>query len=114
MANYSFGFKPLPAAQDGDVFEKCNFAQLAPHTPIFAGVRNLTFRDCNLMNCDLPPDAKVECCLSGAHISFCSHLHPEFPLEPCADNCEHVVGTDEIKVNGVIVETVYQYEDKRV
>jgi hypothetical protein len=52
----------LPDFKPGDVFEGCNFAQQKAHTALTT-VKGLTFRDCNLMNCDLPPDAVEDGCL---------------------------------------------------
>ncbi len=68
------------------------------------------------MNCDIPKDAVAEGCLR-CHVSFCSHVHDgwiEKGLAACADDCEHLVDTDEITVNGVLVDTVRHYADKGV
>lgn len=51
-----------PACQDGDVFEFCNLAQMAPWTEVCRGRCGLQFRNCNLLNCKLPADARVESC----------------------------------------------------
>ena len=59
-----------PAAQaaleavirDGDTLEDCNLAQGQPGAPIFAGVRGLTFRRCNLARAVVPDDAGIEDC----------------------------------------------------
>ena len=115
MANYSLGRKPLPEVEDGPVFDGDNFLQLTP-TKIFVGVKNLTFKNCNLTNCILPDDAKV---LSHhpQMASFCSHVHPKWVakgLKECTENCEHVVDTDTIEIDGKVVDTVYHYSDKRV
>lgn len=114
MANYAFtAGNPLP---DGTVFEMCNFTQAVPHTSIFVGRTGLKFVKCNLMNCDLPPDAIVEGGLH-CHVSFCSHEHPKWiakGLPECAENCQHLVDTDEITIDGVVLDIVRIYKDKGV
>jgi len=115
MTNYAFTAKnELPKAETGQVFEMLNFMQAVPNTEIFQGVEGLVFKKCNLVNCKLPEDAKVEDCL---HIqkSFCSHVHPKWVekgLPECSDNCEHLTDTDEITVDGELIDTVSHYEDK--
>jgi hypothetical protein len=88
MANYSFKTASLPIP-DGRVIELCNFCQLVPHTVIYAGETGLTFRNCNLTNCDVPGDSIIECCLR-IQVEFCSHLHEKWiekGLTACAENC---------------------------
>jgi hypothetical protein len=108
--------KSLPEVVNGHTFEMCNFAQREPHTAIFAGVTGLTFRNCNLINCDIPIDAiKISC--NGGHVSYCSHEHPNWVdkgLAECVQSCTHLTGTDTIQVAGVTVATVYHYADKVV
>jgi len=114
MANYSFNTgKPLSSAQPGQVFERCNFTQRLPHTPIFAGISGLIFRSCNLVNCEVPVDAVVEDCLVS-QIEFCPNLHPPWDLPAESVNCSHVTDIEEIWVDGELVETLYQYEDRAV
>ena len=57
--NFS-GLGRLPKFREGDVFEDCNLAQEEPNTPVATGAKGLIFRRCNLVNCDLPPDAVIE------------------------------------------------------
>jgi hypothetical protein len=57
-----------PPLRDGDVLKSCNCQQEKPHTPFGEGIRNLTFRLCNLENCDVPEDARVEDCLVNVHM----------------------------------------------
>ena len=116
MGNFSFKTTGLPEPVNG-VVEGHNFTQGAPHTAIYAGVTGLTFRNCNLMNCDVPADATVISCLQ-THRSFCSNLHDswlakEF-ISQCAVDCEHRTIVDTITVDGVAVDTNYTYEDKAV
>src|SRR5574343_1021719 len=110
MANYAFTTgRPLPEAQNGEVFESINFTQMLPHTKIFEGVQGLIFRKCNLINCDVPIGAVVESCLV-AHIDFCTNVNPKFidkGYPACSENCSHVTGTDEVRIDGVLVETIY-------
>ena len=114
--NYSFGIKPIPSVPNGTIFTGDNFCQLLPHTPILVGKTGLKFIKCNLTNCDIPVDAICEY-TSPYHISFCSNIHPkwiEYGLTPCVQNCSHVVSTDTITIDGVIVDVVYYYEDNGV
>jgi hypothetical protein len=71
-----------------------------------------------LTNCDIPKDAIVDDCGGyGRHKSRCSHLHPEmisFGLVECEDNCSHVVDTDEVWIDGILIDTIYHYRDTRV
>ncbi len=111
MPNYAF--KDLPVAQNGDKFTMYNLTRLQPHTAIFAGVTGLTFDNCNLTNCDLPPDAVI---IGGQprHREFCANLHPRWVakgLPSEAENCPHVVDTDTITIDGEVVDTVYHYKD---
>lgn len=81
-------FSPrLPRFEDGDVFEWCNFHQEQPHTPIgftrtekeppyVEKAKELLFRHCNLINCDLPADATVE----GHSLNI--HVAPPPPPDP--------------------------------
>lgn len=43
-------FKTPTDIKDGDIIIGRNFSQLAPDTDIFAGLSNLEFVDCNLVN----------------------------------------------------------------
>jgi len=114
MPNYAFTTgKSLPVVQNGHVFEYSNFMQAQPHTPIFTGITGLVFRKCNLTNCDVPPDAVLENC-TNRHKDLCSNLHPKWvgkglPTE--LKNCPHVVDTDTVTIDGVVVDTTYHYAD---
>ena len=48
-----------PEASSGDTFLECNLTQASPNTPILVGLTGLTFQDCNLINCLLPPDSNI-------------------------------------------------------
>ena len=50
------------AVRAGDTLDGCNLAQTVPGTPIFAGIKGLTFRHCNLARAVVPADAIVEAC----------------------------------------------------
>jgi len=107
-----------PICENGDTFIGCNLVQINPHTAICEGKTGLTFQGCNLTNCDVPQDAIVEDCGGyGRHKSRCSHLHPEMidkGLSVCEDNCSHVVDTDEVWIDGALIDTIYHYKDTRV
>jgi len=108
--NYSLDRISNLIVSDGDTIEDCNLMQLTTNTSICAGITGLTFQGCNLLNCSVPGDAVVENCLI-INKSFCSHLHPDWDLTPCIENCSHVVDTDEIWIDGVLVDTIYHRED---
>ena len=112
MANYSKDKVQSCSFTDGMILLQHNFTQLLPHTKIAEGIKNLTFKECNLCNCDVPADAKVIDCLH-VHMSRCSHLHDDLPYT-CKDECEHMVSKEDIVVDGEVVDTIYTYEDKRV
>ena len=116
MANYSFQINPIPAVANGHKFAMDNFLQAEPHTKILEGVTGLQFENCNLTNCDIPADAVTDSC-RPKHCEFCSNLHPDWVqhgIDACVTVCSHVVRTDTVTVDGVLVDTVYHYEDKVV
>ena len=78
---------------------------------IFMGKTGLVFRDCNLTNCDVPIDAVIEGGLH-VHISFCVNKHPDWPLDAESENCNHVIDTDTIIIDGQLVDSIYHYEDE--
>jgi hypothetical protein len=111
MANYSFA-DPGDAIANGAVINAGNFTQMYPDTPIMVG-KTLTINGGNFTNVRKDPAWTI----NGGNwtqISRCSHLNPKFiekGLTECAIDCEHLISTDEIIVNGVLIETVYNYED---
>ena len=108
--------RDLPEVKDGAVLDGYNLAQRDPHTRIFAGKKGLTFRRCLLVNCDLPDGSVTEEC-NPSHVSLCSHLHEKWVakgLSECSENCDHVTRVDEIEVDGMLIDTVYHYQDKGV
>lgn len=109
FSHRNFSFQDPPCSE-GDVFEHCNVMQLQPATAICVGVAGLTFRHCNLVNCQVPGDATVEHC-NAAQISRCAHLHKKWELPAEPDNCPHVTSTDEVWIDGLLVDTTYHRED---
>ena len=108
--NYAF---TSPTFANGDVIERCNLSQHTPGTAIASGVTGLTFRDCNLVNCSVPGDAVVEHC-NTTQVSRCTNLHPNLIAHGLAaevENCPHVVDTDEIYIDGTLIDTIYHYAD---
>ena len=112
MANYSLDKLSECKFKNGMVLEGHNFTQIIPHTKIAEGYTGLTFKNCNPCNCDVPSDAKVIDCLH-VHISRCSHIHEDLPYT-CDTECEHMVSKEDVVVDGEVVDTIYEYEDKRV
>lgn len=115
MTNYSFTTgQVLPTVENGHHFTDVNFAQAEPNTEIFIGKTGLIFEKCNLINCSIPGDAQKIDCL---HIQkdMCANTHPQWVdegfIDAEAENCSHVVDTDEITIDGVLVDTIYYYED---
>lgn len=109
MSNYFGDRISRCTPQNGDVLEGHNFAQVLPGTAIFEGVTGLTFRGCNLVNCVVPVDAVVEKC-NTAQVDRCSHLHAGLPYT-CEVECRHMTSKEEIVVDGVVVDTLYEYQD---
>lgn len=113
MANYSLGRLTLPDIENGHTFIGDNFCQLVAHTSLFEGKTGLSFIDCNCINCDMPLDSVFSHC-NRAQVSFCTNLRPELidkGLSPCSENCSHVVDTDTVYIDSVLVDTIYHYED---
>ena len=105
--------------QDGDIV-KGNFAQVAPHTDMatyFNGKQVVV--EGNGLNCDFPINVAHMSGLGSAtpiHKSLCTHIHEELgnAVDPCPEDCEHVIDSDELIVDGVSLGTSYLYEDKIV
>jgi len=108
--NFSHARTSNLIVSDGDIIENCNLVQPNSNTSICSGISNLTFIGCNLVNCLIPVDAIAEDCLI-IQKSFCSHLHLEWDLTLCVENCLHVVDIDEIWIDDILVDTTYHYED---
>ena len=115
FSDKNFGHVPPDPAtvSDGDTFERCNLSMLQPHTAICAGKMRLVFRQCNLVNCDLPLDAVIEGC-SRAQVERCAWLHPEWPLPVEPANCPHVTATHNVTIDGVVAATEYERADRMV
>ena len=60
--------KDPSVVKDGYTIEETNLSQFTAHTAMFAGVKDLTIRKCNVKNCDFPAGTLVEDCpLEGVH-----------------------------------------------
>jgi hypothetical protein len=108
--NYSLGNIGKAVVSDGDVFTNCNLEQAIP-TYIFVGKTNLQHYNCKDLNCIWSDGSR------GMQMSRCSNLHPELVAEgltPCVVNCTHVVDSDTLTVDGVLVQTNYSYADKEI
>lgn len=112
--NWSFR-EPGDDIPDGSTINGGNYQQMEPDTAILAG-KTLTITGGNW--CNVLQDAAWT--VTGGNwsqVSRCSHLHPEWVargLEECDEVCSHVISTDEIVVDGQVVETVYTYQDTAV
>lgn len=110
----NWGFKdPGDDIPADSVIEGGQFMQLLPDTPIIVG-KPLVIRGGNFTNVRRDPQWPGTSGL-WVQLDFCSHLH-EYPgLAECAEDCRHVVNTEEVVVDGVgVIDTVYTYEDTRV
>lgn len=109
LAGFAWPINPKP----GDEFIRCNFSQILPGTKISDSFTGLTFKECNMVNITPPADAiLIDCNIS--QISQCSHLQPglvEQGLPECPENCEHVIDTDELELDGETI-TLYHYQHK--
>jgi hypothetical protein len=97
---------------NGDTFENCNLSRWGQET-LFTGITGLTFKNCNLMNCTVPGDAVIEDCLQ-IQKSICTNILDKkgitHSLPPCAVNCSHVVDTDTVTIDSVLIFTEYYYK----
>ena len=109
--NWSFR-DPGDDIASGDTINGGNFSQLEPDTAILAG-KSLIINGGNWVNVR-QDEAWTVNGGNWAQVSRCSHLHPEWVakgLTECAEDCSHVVDTDEIYIDGELVDTIYTYED---
>ena len=107
--NWSFKDPKDEGIVSNDTIEMCNCSQAEPDTTICDGLTGLTFRDCNLCNCSLPSGTIVENS-NTKQMSFCTNLEPNWPnTASCVASCVHVIDTDEITIDGVLVDTIYHY-----
>jgi len=111
MANYSF--KDPDDIPDGSVINSGNFTQLAPNTEIMKGL-TLTINGGNFTNVKKQPEWTV----NGGNftqINRCSHNWASYVahgLTECKVECSHMVSKEEIRIDGVLVDTIYTYEDE--
>lgn len=96
--------------KSGDTLEKANLSQKSPNTVILTGFTGLTFIKCNLINCSVPSGSVIESC-NVRQVSRCVHLHPDWGLDAEIENCPHVIDTDTIIIDGVVVDTIYHRKD---
>ena len=92
----NFSGNPNPDVGDETEFVRCNFSQPAPvdNAGSFEGVRLFpdddtpkTFIDCNLCNCETPPDSTI---------TRCNTVIKEF---------RKVTGSDSVAIDGVTITT---------
>lgn len=109
--NYSYQDPTPEQVPVGTVINDGNFSQVAPDTPIMVG-RALTINDGNFTNVRKDPAWTIK---GGnwSQVERCSNLHPRlvnYGLTVCAENCTHAT-TEELEIDGVVVETIYTYKD---
>lgn len=113
MPNYFFT-DPIDDFENGDVINNGNFSQLHPGTEILVG-KTLVINGGNWINVKAQPEWVID---GGnwAQIDRCSHLHPEFVekhgLVECVTECKHMVNKTEIVIDGVLIDTVYEYQNE--
>lgn len=101
----------LKEINDDETFERCNFSRHILGS-LLTGIKGIIYKDCNLSNCIIESDSKIEGKRYGVNKSKCKHLHPEITeLANEVENCEHVIDSDEIYVDGILADTIYYYED---
>jgi len=109
--NWSF-IDPGDAVPNGSTIKGGNFSQHTPDTPILVG-KTLAITGGNWVNVRQDPNWTI----TGGNwtqVSRCTNIHPEWVargLTACDENCAHVVDTDEIWIDGQLVETIYHYAD---
>lgn len=111
MPNFAFK-NPMDEIEDGGVIDGGNFSQLLPGTAILVG-KTLTINGGNWINVQQQPEWTVN---GGnwAQINRCSHLHPELVargLPECVVECNHMMDKTEVVIDGVLIDTIYTYED---
>jgi hypothetical protein len=109
--NWSFR-DPGDDIPDGSTINGGNFSQLEPGTEILIG-KTLTINGGNWVNV-AQDEAWTVNGGNWTQVSRCSNLHPELiekGLDECVENCSHVVDTDEVWIDGELVDTVYHYND---
>ena len=109
--NWSFR-DPGDDVPDGSTISGGNFMQAEPETAILAG-KTLTITGGNWTNVTQQPGWTV----TGGNwtqVELCCNLHPNIAAHvttPCVEVCSHVTETDEIYIDGELVETMYTYGD---
>ena len=101
---------------DGATITGGNFMQAVPDTEILVG-KAITIRGGNWTNVKIQPEWTVEIPIHNK--SFCTNLRPDLKahipaVDHCAENCQHVISTEEIWADDVLVDTVYTYKHQRI
>ena len=114
MANYSFKDPGKTGdIKDGAVINSGNFTQLVPGTEIMKDL-NLTINGGNFTNVK----KQDQWAINGGNwtqIDRCSNLNPKwvgYGLTECPTECKHMVSKDVIEVDGIVVDTIYTYEEE--
>jgi hypothetical protein len=112
MSNYSRGLLERCEFVNDGIYEGHNFSQKYPHTAIGEGFTGLKFENCNLVNCDVPADTVVVSC-NTTQISRCGNIEGNDDYE-CAAECKHLVSSEDVMIDGVVIDTLREYADKVV
>ena len=104
-----------PDCQNGDHFIDCNLSQLMPNTNICTGKTGLRFSNCYMQNAIVPGDSQLFDC-NNIQRDKCYWIRlvdgqnlDGLPVEP--ENCRHVIDSDEVTVDGVVVSRTYTREE---
>lgn len=112
MPNYSRKDPTVEQIPDGSTIDGGNFSQEFPDTPIMAG-RTLTINRGNFTNVRKDPNWTI----NGGNftqVSRCTNIDPQYKEKssaPCGVDCQHVVSSEELIIDGVVIDIIYVYED---
>ncbi len=115
ISRINASFRDPDEIQSGDTISGGNFSQLNPNTEIMVG-KNLTINSGNFTNVKQQP----EWIINGGNwnqVSKCSHINPKlmnFGLVECGLECEHMTDKEELRIDDILVDTIYIYEDLKL
>ena len=112
MPNYSF---IDPDFSDSSIITSGNFFQVSPNTEIMKD-KVLVINGGNWTNVKKQDTWGIN---GGnwSQIDFCSHLRPElvqYGLPSCELECKHMTSKEDVVVDGVVVDTLYEYMEVHI